>query len=235
MADETIIIGAGASGLTAARILSRAGKQVKIVEARDRPGGRILSAREKGFSTHIEAGAEFIHGRLPETLQLLDEAGLSYYKTAGEIWNARRDEFHQQNDFIDHYKLLVRKLKEVKRDMSVKAFLELHFSDDKYNSLRNSIAGYVQGYDLAELDKASTFSLKEEWLKEDDEDQFRITEGYGSLVNYLMKDCEANKCSFEFNTTIRKIEWAPGDVKLFSADNRLFECTRMMVTVPLGI
>lgn len=38
---EIIIIGAGASGLIAARELGKAGKKVIILEARDRIGGRI--------------------------------------------------------------------------------------------------------------------------------------------------------------------------------------------------
>ncbi|MGY8990948.1 MAG: FAD-dependent oxidoreductase, partial [Rhodospirillales bacterium] len=38
---DVIIIGAGMAGITAARELTRAGRSVAILEARDRIGGRI--------------------------------------------------------------------------------------------------------------------------------------------------------------------------------------------------
>lgn len=44
---EIIVIGAGLSGLASALLLIEAGRTVRIVEARDRPGGRIRSVIEK--------------------------------------------------------------------------------------------------------------------------------------------------------------------------------------------
>ena len=159
MQDEIIVIGAGAAGLMVARKLSREGKRVRVVEGRDRIGGRILTTEENGFSMRIEAGAEFIHGNLSETLRLLEEAGLTYHETSGAIYNAMQPDVHKQNDFVEHQKLFAKKLSEVKEEMSVADFLHLYFKDEKYISLRQSIKAYVQGYDLADLDCASTFSL----------------------------------------------------------------------------
>ena len=57
---DTIIIGAGASGLAAANHLQQHGKKIIVLEARDRLGGRIHDAVIKGFGK-IPLGAAWLH------------------------------------------------------------------------------------------------------------------------------------------------------------------------------
>ena len=57
---DTIVVGAGMAGLTAARLLDRTGQQVVVLEARDRVGGRIWTDRTDGLVTDL--GASWIHG-----------------------------------------------------------------------------------------------------------------------------------------------------------------------------
>ena len=84
MSMSIIIIGAGASGLLAAHRLSAAGYRVTVVEAAAIPGGRILTLRE-GFTVDVEAGAEFIHGELPISLQLAHETGVDLVPLRSEM------------------------------------------------------------------------------------------------------------------------------------------------------
>src|SRR5262249_41727452 len=63
-------------GLMTARELARAGKQVTILEARDRCGGRIYPLPAQEFGYPAEGGAEFVHGAAPVTRALMREAGL---------------------------------------------------------------------------------------------------------------------------------------------------------------
>ncbi|TNE92834.1 MAG: FAD-binding protein [Deltaproteobacteria bacterium] len=58
--ERVVVVGAGLSGLTAARALSDAGIEVVVVEARDRPGGRTWTA-EVG-DARVDMGAAWIHG-----------------------------------------------------------------------------------------------------------------------------------------------------------------------------
>ncbi|MFJ7199621.1 flavin monoamine oxidase family protein [Streptomyces sp. NPDC098926] len=57
---DTIVVGAGIAGITAARLLHAAGRRVVVLEARDRVGGRIWTDRTAGFS--VDRGASWIHG-----------------------------------------------------------------------------------------------------------------------------------------------------------------------------
>lgn len=57
---DTIVVGAGVSGLTAARLLVRSGRRVVVLEARDRVGGRVHTDRTDGLATDL--GASWIHG-----------------------------------------------------------------------------------------------------------------------------------------------------------------------------
>lgn len=57
---DTIVIGAGMSGVTAGRMLADAGQRVVVLEARDRIGGRMNTDRTAGFA--VDLGASWIHG-----------------------------------------------------------------------------------------------------------------------------------------------------------------------------
>ncbi|MFC8683414.1 flavin monoamine oxidase family protein [Microbacterium ureisolvens] len=57
---DTIVVGAGVAGLTAAHLLVEAGRDVVVLEARDRVGGRVSTDRRFGLTTDM--GASWIHG-----------------------------------------------------------------------------------------------------------------------------------------------------------------------------
>lgn len=57
---DTIVVGAGVSGLTAARFLAQSGQRVLVLEARDRTGGRTFTERSGDLAT--DRGASWIHG-----------------------------------------------------------------------------------------------------------------------------------------------------------------------------
>ncbi|MFF4819522.1 flavin monoamine oxidase family protein [Kitasatospora sp. NPDC001309] len=59
---DVIVVGAGASGLTCARLLSRAGLRVVVHEARERLGGRIHTFRPGNGGPPLELGAQVVHG-----------------------------------------------------------------------------------------------------------------------------------------------------------------------------
>ncbi len=61
MTFDVVVIGAGAAGLAAARLLRDAGKKVVVLEAKDRIGGRVWTAYPWRDALAVEWGAQVIH------------------------------------------------------------------------------------------------------------------------------------------------------------------------------
>ena len=57
---RVLVIGAGFAGLSAARALRQSGMDVIVLEARTRPGGRVLTDRSLGFA--VDLGPSWLHG-----------------------------------------------------------------------------------------------------------------------------------------------------------------------------
>lgn len=57
---DVIVVGAGLSGLAAAKTLVAAGASVTVLEARERAGGRVHNIRSPKVGAVLDAGAEFV-------------------------------------------------------------------------------------------------------------------------------------------------------------------------------
>src|SRR3954469_12098861 len=95
---DVVIIGAGVSGLSAASELRKSGLSILVLEARDHIGGRAWTRHEPGLSAPIELGPEFIHGRVPETFELLREVGKAALDASGAHWTLRDGKLVQNTE-----------------------------------------------------------------------------------------------------------------------------------------
>lgn len=69
------IVGAGIAGLSAAQILDAAGREVDVIEARDRIGGRVNTDTSLGFAADL--GASWLHGDDGNPLtEVTDQVGM---------------------------------------------------------------------------------------------------------------------------------------------------------------
>jgi len=178
---DVVVVGAGASGLTAARRLTDHGFSVAILEARDRLGGRISTAQRSDTIIPLELGAEFVHG-MPAEIFSLTASAFALYEVRGEIWTARQGHWHPMRD---RGKGRGRVLKELSAwrgaDRSLQSFLDDHVGGERQARARRLIQDYVQGFDAADPETVSI-----QWLAQteqaaariDGNRQFRLSSGY---------------------------------------------------------
>jgi len=232
MKYDVIIIGAGAAGLSAMRDLAKAGYHVCMLEAAGIAGGRICTIKE-GFENFVEAGAEFIHGKLPFTFQLLKEAGLSYEVVEGKMIGVQQGQW-QSEEHYDHWDEFMQKLGKLKTDVTILQFLEENFSKPEHIHLRQAVQRFSEGFDLADISKASILSIKDEW-KDIEKKQYRIKGGYIQIIDHLVNSCRQLNTEIYFNTCVNKIDHEEGNVTLHTVDNKKFHANKLIITVSAGV
>ncbi|MBC8172368.1 MAG: FAD-dependent oxidoreductase, partial [Chitinophagales bacterium] len=235
MDADIIIVGAGASGLMCARELSKNGLRVLVLEARNRIGGRIDTIHPPGFSKPIESGAEFIHGNLPVTKKLVQEAGLKTNITGGIAIRLQNGKFTSDDFFIPDWEIFERQLRGLEYDMPIAGFLQTYFHDPAYEQLRNYIKGYAEGYDAADTRFASTFALRDEWLQKEYETQYRVAEGYSALLYFLASDIPKNGSSIKLSAPVKEIRWKSNEAEVHTISGEIFKAAKTIITVPLGV
>ena len=211
---DIIIIGAGASGLIAARELACEGYDVLVLEGSKRIGGRAFTFRDDKFPDWTETGAEFIHGKQKETIRLLKEYKIKLTPAKGKIWQPRfgEENDHDKDLVKGHRRLLSKKLKAVKRDLSLKKFLNAHFKGNEFTLLRQTVQGMVEGYESADVKEFSTIAFRDEWHDVEKWKQYRVKGGYRKLMNALATDITENGGVIRFSSVVYKVRWKKHDV-----------------------
>lgn len=232
---DIIVIGAGAAGLMAAMQLSRNGKKVMVLEARDRIGGRIYTLKNDGFIEGVELGAEFVHGNLPVTLALLKEAKITATDAVGDMWRYKNGRFHKSEQFLAHYDMLIKKLNALKHDITLDEFISTHLTTKKYTETADMLRRFATGYDTADPARFSVFAMREELQSEDDDHQYRVKGGYKTMLGYL--ESEIKKCggAIRLSTIVKQLQWEQGKIKAVTTDNREFTGNKVIIGLPLGV
>jgi monoamine oxidase len=238
---DVVVIGAGAAGLLAARDLSRAGCSVRVLEARDRVGGRLLEVHDPRARAPIELGAEFVHGRPAVTYDLLREFGVAVVDNGDAMFTARDGSLRAMQDdpFAAASELLAPVL-EREEDESVDAMIERSRSErDASPAAGEWTRRLVSGFDAADPGRASARAIAAEWAGDAAAGgaQSRPIGGYGPLVAHLARSLEAG-ASLAMRTVVERISMDEHGVSVFGRGLRgsvTVRARRALVTVPIGV
>jgi monoamine oxidase len=215
MSSDVIVVGAGVAGLAAAEYLAQAGRKVILLEARDRLGGRVHTLLDPEFRHPIELGAEFVQGESKEFLGIVQALELELQ----EVPERHERERHGAERALSNIEALIDRLLGLRtpdsEDVAVSQLIQrtkTHFTPEELETLTS----FLEGFHGADLDRFGTAALAENQAaqKQDGERMFRVVGGYGALTSRLAKRAESKGAEVRTNTTVTRVCWEPGQVKI---------------------
>jgi monoamine oxidase len=235
---DVIVIGAGASGLAAARRLGKESLRVVVLEARDRVGGRVWSRLLGQNASAAELGAEFIHGSAKETMALLHEAGTACVATSdGESWTCREHgELQRDDDDFVSAGGLLDGAASLEQDESVDVFLRRFDADQTMRRTAALARAFVEGFEAADPAIASAQAIADEWRSGVDKVSHRPVGGYRPLVERLRDDCAATGVELQLSKAVERLSWRRGGVRVRArGESQTLAAQAAIVTLPAGV
>lgn len=236
---KIIIVGAGIAGLSACIKLTELGFDAKILEARNRPGGRIWTDYSLGIP--FGKGAGWIHGDKdnpmtelancfnakmvtinPEQFTIFDKNKLPITRDEIKKFNEKFASYLKQakkiaNQSIDDISLFTA-LKDITKSIYFST-LEKTLFDYKLKGIEN-----YEGADSSNL-SARTYGNTDAWPGEN----CFLTSSYEPILEGLVK-----KCRIDLNTVVKEINLREKNVEIIT-EHSIFYADAVLVTLPLGI
>ncbi|OBF10797.1 NAD(P)/FAD-dependent oxidoreductase [Mycobacterium sp. 852002-10029_SCH5224772] len=228
-----LVVGAGLAGLSAARSLADAGRPVRVIEARNRIGGRVCT--DRGWGVPLELGASWIHGATDNPLtELARRAGAQLAATDYYGWaELVADPALGPADYSS---------------ATWRTFVERARGQRGAGSLGDAVraaatAAKLSPYDRARLAFYLTTEVENEYGADADQlsaatfdksdyaggDQDVITNGYDALPRLL-----ADGLAIELDTPVTAIV-ERDDAVIVRTKRGPFRGSAAIVTVPLGV
>lgn len=234
--SDIIIVGAGAAGLAAARELCDAGQNVVILEARNRIGGRIHTHSD---SSPVELGAEFVHGKPPETFAIAERAGLKPQEIPNRHWYLENGVLTKSGEFFSKVEDVMEEMSRYRGpDESFSEFLNRYKQRTHVEDIESIATLYVEGFHAAHSDAISVHGLNKtnEAAEEiDDDKQFRMPNGYDQIVKTLHDEAVAAGATVHLQTVVEEIIWKRDHVEVVTLESQRFKARRLLSTLPLSL
>jgi monoamine oxidase len=237
---DVIVIGAGVAGLAAASHLAAAGREVLLLEGRDRVGGRIWTRREAGVPVPIELGAEFIHGSAALTRSLLAQAGSPVVDSAGSHLTLEEGEPQAREPFWPNIEAVMRDSTVLaERDMSFDDFLDQQPPGSLSPEERQRARMMAEGFDAADTARASARAIAAEWTGDTlGAATSRPRDGYEALLAALVAPRHGDRPRLRLNSPVCEVRWARHAVEVsgeFLGAPFTARSARAVIALPLGV
>ncbi|CAL1367665.1 unnamed protein product [Linum trigynum] len=256
---SVIVVGAGMSGISAAKTLYEAGiKDILILEASSRIGGRMMKADFSGYTVEMGANWFFSGGPVANpVIDLAKKVGLkSYpndysnitgntYKQEGGLYPKKDVEKVDEvavarDEYCANFsrKLSANKKKDV--DVSILAGQRLH-GRPPLTPLDMVIDFYHNDYEDAEPPKVT--SLKHTYprgeFEEHGEDPHFVTDprGFGVLVQYLASQIlkKGSPVQLKLKKVVREIAYSKNGVTVKAEDGSTYSANYVVVSASVGV
>jgi len=230
---DVIVVGAGASGLAAAKELQGKHKTVLVIEAQDRVGGRLRTDYSPGLA--FDEGASWIHGPQGNPItNLAAEAGLVTYLTSDNSLEIFGQNGNLYDDAIldTEYSRYEAALAEVQsgagpKESFLEAFQRLqpqHLNDPLWTYMLSAYLEFDVGGDISKM-SGKQFQSDEKFPGKD----VIVTNGYDKLARYLAKDL-----TIRLNEAVTGINYSRPEV-VVTTKSGSYKAHSVVCTVPLGI
>ena len=242
---DCIVIGAGVAGLAAARKLQQGGKQVLVLEARQRIGGRVWTD-DSWPDAPVDLGAQWIHGIANNPVNSFALAnGLKTFVTdydSRNIYSAKGDQLTEAQ--VTQAEQQFRQINSTVNQMR-KAYRDRHSPDLPLDTIWNSvIASKNLGAEQQEmLSFEARYEIEHEYAAnmnqlsfyqydqgaDDMGDDVVFPQGYKQIPLLLAKDLD-----IQLNEVVKQIISSTDGVSIRTNHN-LYRARKVIVTLPLGV
>ena len=244
---DTIVIGAGVAGLTAARLLTKAGRRVVVLEARDRVGGRVSTDRRYGLVTDL--GASWIHGINDSPVAAAAEAfgmrtveftvggyqpdsrPIAYYGPDGQrLPDAAAQRFVDDIHTVDATLLEVVEASDPDasyRDVTDEAIARQDWNEDRAERVREYMQHRSEEQYGAWIEDLAAHGLDDDVV---DGDEVVFPDGYDRLPSRL-----AVGLDIRLIHVVTHVAWSAEGVTVTTGDHGGFTAADAVVTVPVGV
>ena len=223
---DIVVVGAGAAGVAVGHALRDSGLAVRIIEARDRVGGRAHTLTH-GMPVPLDLGCEWLHSAdINPVVPVAEALGMTIDRRAPD-WSTHVGRNFPQDDRTAFQTASTRfwdAMEQAARDGGPdRPASELLEPGNRWNPLLSAISTYYNG---VEPDKVSVVDL-DRYV--DTGVNWRIAEGYGTFVARV-----AERLDIHYGCAVRVIDHSSTIVRV-ETDGGTIAARAVIVTVPTDV